>query len=146
MAGSIIIIIIITEPEVSNCLVPVIIGDWPIANKFVGPSEMTLRLAKCGNLRSVITYNVITDQTEYWIFSVVPGMRTCNFCSSVLSRICRNIERHFKRSIETLIVTRSDMVLDPCTMNFIEISKAILHIKPKNKYQSLNVFVICIPW
>jgi len=88
MTGSIIIIIIITEPEVSYCLVPVIIGDWPIDNKFVGPSEITLRLAKC----------------DFW--------------RNVHSRICRSIERHFKRSIETLIVTRLDMVLDPCTMIF----------------------------
>jgi len=56
---------------------------------------------KSGNLCYIITYNVI--RTEDWIFYVMHQNITSNVSHDMLSRICRNVGRHLKHTVNTFI-------------------------------------------
>ena len=79
--------------------------NWRIDNPFVGPSEMALCFRKSGTLHYVIRYmyNIILakQMTESCVALI---MGTCKVWCNVLSRICRRIERHFKCSVDMLIM------------------------------------------
>jgi len=64
-------------------------------------------------IRYVIRHNASFGQSEDWIFCVSLATRTCNGWRNVLSRNCRTIGRHFKRSVDTFILTQS------CTRNWL---------------------------
>jgi len=42
-------------------------------------------------------------QSDNWIFYVLLVTQTCNVSCNTLSRVCRRIECHFKRAVDTLI-------------------------------------------
>ena len=78
-------------------------GNWHIDNQFFGPLEVTFGQTKGGKLYN-ITQRYL-GQSKGLIFCISLHARTCNVWRYMLSRICRIIRRHFKCSLDTLIMT-----------------------------------------
>ena len=63
-----------------------------------GWSNKRLEITHCHNAQRHL------HQSEYWILCLSSATRKCTGWRNVLFRICRSTGRHFKRSVNTLMV------------------------------------------
>ena len=79
--------------------------NWRINNQFVGFVWNDVWTTKGGKLRNVIMHNVIwANQKTEFEFWVSLATCICKIWCYVLSHICRSISRHFKHSVDMLMV------------------------------------------
>jgi len=97
------------------------------------------------NLRNVRTHTVILDNQKTVCASLF--MRTCNVLRNMRSRICQSTRRHFKSSVDTLIVICFfQCVMFVCLVHWINewMNKTCLYNKTDNQLVLIRTSIMTV--